>query len=337
MTSSKLFLILVPSILALSLPQADAPQDQAQLGQLETRVAYTERDLERLLTLSPLPAPPLDSTNRFQADPRAARLGQALFFDTRFSADGSVSCATCHIPQEGWGDRRDRARGLDDVGRHTPTILNAVYNRWMFWDGRADSLWAQALHPFEERAEHGISRVGVLRRIFDDAEYREAFEAIFGALPPLGDSSRFAAEARPVADDEGHEHAQAWARMSTEDQALVNAAYANVGKAIAAFEAQIVSTEAPFDRYVEGLREGDAAKLEALDEAAVRGLQLFVGKARCVLCHNGPNLTDREFHSTRIPPLEGGGSRDAGRFTGIKLVQADPFNGAGEFSDDPDG
>ena len=309
----------------------------AQTASPETRVDFTERQLERILTLSPLPPVPSDPTNRFQDDPKAARLGQAIFFDTRFSRDGSVACATCHIPSEGWADRRDRAFGLGPVERHAPSLWNVVYNRWFFWDGRSDSLWSQALVPFESANEHGISRLGVLHRIHDDPQYRAAFEGVFGALPALEDKARFPSEARPVAEDAQHPHAEAWAAMSEEDRQAVNRAYANVGKAIAAFEARIVSRNAPFDRYVEGLREGDPTKLGALNDMAVRGLQLFVGKAACVLCHNGPNFTDREFHNTRVPPLEGGASTDPGRYRGIRVVQADPFNGMGAYSDEPDG
>ena len=71
--------------------------------------------------------------------------------------------------------------------------------------------------------------------------------------------------------------------------------------------------------------EGDAEKQAALSDAARRGFQLFNGKARCHLCHNGPTFSDLEFHNNRIPPLEGGTSTDQGRFGGVRLVEADPF------------
>ena len=326
--------------LAAALPAngSAAPEVEDDVSpSLEARVQFTERNLERILTLSPMPPPPADPTNRYQEDPRAARLGHAIFYDERFSADGSISCATCHIPNESFADRRDRAVGLDVVQRHAPSLWNVVYNRWQFWDGRADSLWSQALQPFEEPGEHGISRVGVLRRLHADAAYRQAYEGLFGALPPMDDADRFPEEARPVAKDEEHPHHQAWVAMSEEDRVAVDAAYANVGKAVAAFEAQLVSDNSAFDRYVEALRAGDEKGLAYLDDAAVRGLKLFVGKARCINCHNGPNFTDLEFHNTRVPPLEGGGSTDPGRYRGIELVQNDPFNGIGVHSDEPDG
>ena len=100
----------------------------------------------------------------------------------------------------------------------------------------------------------------------------------------------------------------------------------NVGKAIAAFERRLVSRAAPFDRFVEGLRTEDAAKLAALSPAAQRGAQLFVGKARCVLCHDGPNCTDREFHANRSPGGEEGVARLA-LITGLPVLPLNPVHG----------
>jgi len=77
-------------------------------------------------------------------------------------------------------------------------------------------------------------------------------------------------------------------------------------KAIAAFERTIISTDSPFDKYM----LGDA---QAMDEAAVRGMALFKGKARCILCHNGPNFTDNQFHNLGVPQ-EGPQKEDLGRY-----------------------
>jgi cytochrome c peroxidase len=80
----------------------------------------------------------------------------------------------------------------------------------------------------------------------------------------------------------------------------------HVGEAIAAFERTIVSQNSAFDKYVLG--DG-----KAMDEAAVRGVALFKGKARCVLCHNGPNFTDDQFHNLGVPQV-GPLKEDLGRF-----------------------
>jgi len=119
--------------------------------------------------------------------------------------------------------------------------------------------------------------------------------------------------------------------MSDADRDAVNRLFSNLGKAVAAYERRLVSRRAPFDEFVEGLKTGEAAKLQALRPAARRGLKLFVGRANCVLCHSGPNFSDGEFHNIGIPPARGKFTPD--RFAAIDLVRKDPFNTQGAFSD----
>jgi cytochrome c peroxidase len=292
-------------------------------------VPFTDEERAILLELSPLPAPPPDPTNAVYESAAAARLGQALFFDSRLSADGTISCATCHVPEKSWTDGKRLAAGFLGLSRHTMTLWNVAYNRWFFWDGRKDTLWSQALAPFEDEREQGSSRVAVVRVLAGDAALSRAYAEVFGPLP---DTSRFPPDGRPVPESPEHPHAQAWASMSPADQAAATLAFVNAGKAIAAFERRIVSRAAPFDRFVEGLRTGDGAKLAALDPSARRGARLFVGKARCVLCHDGPNFTDLEFHDNRVPVGEEGG--DPGRKLGIRRLRKDPFSSRGPFADD---
>jgi cytochrome c peroxidase len=272
------------------------------------------------------------------ADPRAARLGQFLFYDARFSASGDVSCATCHDPARGFADGKHfgQARG-PVLERHTPSLWIAAYNRWFFWDGRADSLWSQALKPLEEPREHGATRLGIAHALHADADLRRAYEELFGPLPPLDDAARFPPAGRPVPDAPDDPQARAWAGMEPADQAAVDLVFANTGKALAAYERLLVSRAAPFDAFVAGVRAGDLYQQLALSQEARGGLRLFVGKARCVLCHSGPNFTDREFHDNRVPPLKPGPRLDAARYDGIPLVQAVPFIGVGAFSDAPEG
>jgi len=301
-------------------------------AQADDAPVFTEAERRILLELSPVPAPPPDPTNAVHESPAAARLGQALFFDTRLSADGTIACATCHVPEKSWTDGRAIARGLAGLSRHTMTLWNVAYNRWFFWDGRKDSLWSQALGPLEDPREHGTSRMAIVHLLAADPGYRRAWADLFGPLPALEDETRFPRDARPVPGEPEHPHAVAWARMSPADQELVTRAFTNVGKAIAAFERRIVSRHAPFDRFVEGLREGDAEKTAALDARARRGAQLFVGKARCVFCHDGPSFTDLEFHDNRVPVGEEG--VDPGRRLGIRRLRADGFNALGPYADD---
>jgi cytochrome c peroxidase len=292
--------------------------------------------LARLSEFSPLPPVPDDPTNAFDDDPAAAHLGRFLFFDERLSGSGDVSCATCHVPEKSWTDGRQLARVERELERHTMSLWNVAHNRWFFWDGRKDSLWSQALAPLEDEREHAGSRLQYAHLIHGDAALRAAYEGVFGPLPALDDAARFPPEGRPVPGDPQHPHALAWAGLASADQDAVNRVFANLGKALAAFERQLVTSRAPFDVFVEGVREGDALKQRALSAPARRGLELFLGKARCHVCHAGPNFTDLEFHNDRVPPNEGGTSLDQGRFKGIEEVTADPFNGVGPYSDGAD-
>ncbi|MSR62815.1 MAG: hypothetical protein EXS08_10270 [Planctomycetes bacterium] len=282
-----------------------------------------------LLELSPVPAPPPDPTNAVYANPAAALLGQALFYDARLSADGTVSCATCHQPGKSWTDAKPIGFGLASVSRHTMTLWNVAYNRWFFWDGRKDTLWSQALGPLEDAREHGTSRLAILHLLAEDADYARAYRQIFGALPEL---AQLPHEGRPVAGEPEHPQQLAWDTLDVETQEAVTRAFVNVGKAIAAFERLLVSRDAPFDRYVSALRSDDAAGSAAYDARARRGAELFVGKARCVFCHDGPSFTDLEFHDNRVPVGELGG--DPGRKLGVKRLKLDPLNSRSVYADD---
>jgi len=311
-------------LLGLALVVGQAPAADGAL-------VFSDEERAVLLELSPVPGPPGDPTNAVFESAAAARLGQALFFDARLSADGSISCASCHVPAKSWTDGKPLASGLSGLSRHTMTLWNVAHSRWFFWDGRKDSLWSQALAPLEDPREHGTSRLAILHVIAADAGYARAWREVFGELPALDDARRFPPEGRPVPGEPEHAHALAWASMSPEDQEAATRAFANVGKAIAAFERRIESRAAPFDRFVEGLREHDAAKVATLDARAQRGARLFVGEARCVVCHDGPSFTDLEFHDNRVPVGEGG---DPGRKLGLRRLRDDPFNALGAFADD---
>ena len=299
----------------------------------ETGLAAEE--LARVLTLSPLPPPPRDPTNAVESDPRAARLGRMIFFDPRFSGRGDTSCASCHDPARAWGDGLPLARGTEELARHTPTLLNVAQHRWYFWDGRKDSLWSQALGPLEDPREHGASRMQLVHLLIGDTTLGPLYEEIFGALPDVSDPERFPARGRPVPGNPEHPDALGWNAMAAEDRARVDQAFANLGKALAAFQRGIEARNSRFDVFVEGIREGDPEKVAALGEPARRGLKLFLGRARCVTCHDGPFFSDLEFHDARVPTGEG--ERDPGRYEAVARVLEDPFNGLGVHSSDPHG
>lgn len=283
--------------LALALAALPAPADEP--------VTFTDLEVKRFLQHSPLPTPPANETNAYADDPRAAALGQALFFEPRLSKGGTISCATCHRPEKSFTDGRALAKGVAEGRRHTPSLWNVAYNRWLFWDGRADSLWSQALHPIEDPTEMAGSRERAIAAVRGDARLRAAYEAVFGRMP----------EAGALRQDVGR-------------------AFANLGKAIEAYERRLLSRRAPFDVFVEGFREKDPAKQAALSPAARRGLKLFLGRGNCRTCHTGPTFSDGEFHAIELPPT---GVPDPGRLEGIERVVKDEFGAAGAYSDRTDG
>lgn len=284
--------------------------------------AVLAQHLERLRLDSRLPP---DPTNRYADDDAAARLGQALFFDPGLSPVG-ISCATCHDPAKHFADGKTVAVGAGTGNRNTPTVVGSQQGPWFFWDGRADSLWAQALGPIENPLEMAGDRVHAVRRVAD--AHAELYEAVFGPLPSL---EGLPERARPALDDT--ELDQRWASLDEPTQHLVNQVFVNMGKAIGAYERKLLPQEAPFDRYADAVLAGDPTGGGHLTEAQVRGFELFVGRTNCVSCHNGPMFTDRAFHNLGLPEAKG---YELGRTRGAMLVRASPFNCEGPWSDAED-
>ena len=121
------------------------------------------------------------------------------------------------------------------------------------------------------------------------------------------------------------------------DQRLVNRVFANLGKALAAYERRLVPGPVRFDAYISAVLDGDSGRQHTtFSDREIRGLRLFLGKARCIECHNGPLLTNNEFHNTGVLSAPGD-LPDRGRIAGVRQVRSDPFNCSGSFSDDPQG
>ncbi len=298
---------------------------------------FTADELVRVYRASPLLPPPPDDSNAVADNPAAARLGQYLFFDARLSGNGRVSCATCHDPLNAFSDHKPLSQGMGTTTRNTPTLINVAYNRWFFWDGRADTLWSQALKPLEHPAEHGGSRLQFAHLMQDDPDLRAAYEAIFGPLAAIGDLHRFPARGRPVANDSADPLNRAWLSMTAADQDSINRIYANIGKSIEAYERLLISGNAPFDTFVAGLREHNPAKLAVLTPAARKGLKIFMGRGECHICHEGPNFTNLEFHSIGLEQRDWLPAEDYGRLEGVLRLREDVFNAAGPYSDARDG
>lgn len=157
--------------------------------------------------------------------PARVELGRRLFFDARLSADGTVSCATCHDPKLGFADGKAVAEGVGGRrgARNSPTLLNAMFNSGQFWDGRAQSLEEQAKLPLIDPNEMGnASYEQVVERVRSLPEYEEGFRKAFGGPATIE----------------------------------------LIGKAIASFERTLVSGNSPFDRLNAGDRKAmsDAAQ-----------------------------------------------------------------------------
>jgi len=215
--------------------------------------------------------------------------------------------------------------------RNTPTLLNSAFNTWFFWDGRSDSLWSQALRQMEDKTACGGDRLHIVHIVQNDPILRKAYREVFGRLPVLSDLKRFPEHARPDPNPKSP-LAQAWNAMTFTDRTTINRIFSNLGKAIEAYERKLIDYNSPFDRYAKGLRENNRTLENAISPAAKRGLKLFVGAARCELCHSGPNFTDGKFHNLGLP-VQAGKKVDKGRADGIRTVVLDPFNGKGRYSD----
>jgi cytochrome c peroxidase len=141
-------------------------------------------------------------------------LGKQLYFDPRLSRDNSVSCSSCHDPNKGWsnGDRFATGIGGQKGGRSAPTIINAAYQHFQFWDGRALAVEGQALGPIQNPIEMDMKLPDLEKKLNAIPGYREQFQQVFGG-PATSES---------------------------------------IAKAIAAFERTIVSGNAPYDRYKAG-------------------------------------------------------------------------------------
>jgi len=280
------------------------------------------------LSLSALQPLPPDPTNRYADDPLAAAFGATLFFEQRLSRDGSVACSTCHLIDSQFQDDKPRSVGLSMTNRRSMPLADVARSPFLFWDGRRDSLWAQAITPMEDAREHGGTRTFYAH--FIAGTFKDRYENIFGPMPDL---VGLPASAGPLGDEA---EKAAWEAMPAEKQAEIDRVFANLGKAIAAFERSITHEPTRFDRFAEAIKAGKEPEGDALlTDQEIYGLRLFIGRASCINCHNGPRFTDDQFHNTGVSPVAEL-PPDRGRITAVAQVLADPFNCMGQFSDSPD-
>ena len=151
-------------------------------------------------------------------------LGQKLFFDRRLSVDGTVSCSTCHNPDLAFTDRKSTSVGIKGrVGqRNAPTILNALYNKTQFWDGRVNTLEEQAALPIVNAVEMGHPNLdAAVAQIASIEEYQQAFQRVFGRPPNSPDLLRAIAsyERTQVSFDSPFDHFIAGDKNAIDDSA----------------------------------------------------------------------------------------------------------------------
>jgi cytochrome c peroxidase len=210
-------------------------------------------------------------------------LGRQLYFDPRLSADSTVSCASCHNPAEGYSAHTKTGVGIrgQQGGRNSPVSYNRILSGAQFWDGRADSLEAQAVGPIANPIEMGFTHEGVVKRLGGMPVYAKQFEKIFGELTIDRVGQAIAAFERvlvtaPSPYDYG-EQLRAFAGLDPDDIAEDKELAAKFAAAKAAAEAHPMS------------------------ESAVRGRDIFfTEKGNCTACHVGANLADEKYHNLGI-------------------------------------
>jgi len=305
-------LLLATGLLALCLPALAGPD------------GWTPQEVQTIasMRLKQLGDRPADPSNASESRSDAAALGRALFNDTRLSANGRVSCASCHSADLQFQDGRRVGQGIGIGKRRTMPVMGASHSPFLFWDGRKDSLWSQALGPMEDAAEHGGNRVRLVAAV--QAHYKAQYEQVFGPFPAL---AGLPADASPNGSEAER---AAWNAMPEATREQVNRVFANMGKAIAAYERRVSYGESRFDRYAQGIAGGKGE--EILSQQEVRGLRVFLQKGQCVTCHNGPLLSDLAFHNTGVPPLDPA-RPDRGRADATKKLLLDEFNCLGKYSD----
>jgi len=309
----------------------NAPIDVARIPE-----GWSVDDLRTLnsLWIDMLETQPKDVSNRLSGNSDAARLGKALFFDKKLSSPGTISCADCHNPRKHFTDGKALSFGTAQTARHSPSLIAAAYSQWFYWDGRRDSLWAQAVTPIETPGEMDNARVDAVRYVITHDKYGHEFSKLSDSAQLINiiDANRFPSGAGPYAIAQGK---QKWHAMAENDKRAINRTFADIGKVLAAYVETLQHRPSRFDRFAEHLLGGNLKLANnTMTEEEQLGLKLFLNERRtpCLRCHNGPLFTNREFHniSTGLAP---DGNLDFGRFIGLKAAMVDEFNCRGPYSD----
>lgn len=215
----KIALIIVfstyPEPMLAMLPKV-GPQNLGEEPAVIESFSFTQDESSYVWQALPAVAPyPMDNPPSVEK----IELGKKLFFDKRLSFDGTLSCASCHeVSQDKGGtDGLPTSVGIDQQigGRNAPTVVNAAFQKVLFWDGRAASLEEQAKGPLVNPIEMGMpSESSVVQRVKAIDDYRDEFSRVFGGENDINI-----------------------------DQ---------IAKAIAAYERTLVTPDSAFDRFIRG-------------------------------------------------------------------------------------
>lgn len=294
---------------------------------------FTEREKTILASLSlDKLKPPAAESNKYAFNASAQDFGEKLFHEKNLGVDGKFSCASCHHPDKFFTDGLATGVANDTTHRNTPALHGAAWQTWFYWDGRRDSLWSQALTPIEAPQEMASSRAAVTRFLANNPEYRAQYESVFGTLPFTGDEPVLSADATPMGDQE---QKRSWIEMSASDQEKINIVFANIGKALAAYQHTLTPVRTRFDEFIDEVTSGKGIKeIKSLDKREVQGALLFLNekKTQCLECHNGPLLSNGAFHNIATGNFTGP-VFDFGREFGSQAALLDEFNCQGRFSD----
>jgi cytochrome c peroxidase len=323
---------------------------------------FTEDQWAAIQAMEPLKGPvPASKYNARGDDLDLAKFGQMIYFDkdvaeaiTVAGPSGNVgdvrkvSCFTCHGTEYGTDSRPfPVSHGRSWINTNTGPLTNLAWYDWTTSSGRFDSMVEHGTTVW------GTSATPLAQARFLYLKYKDEYNAVFPDTPldprlgidPSDPSNVYPAtggpKSSPTAADGAYE------KMPQDAQDNIAQIRANLGRAFDAYPRQLMTPDSPFQKYV---RDRDFSQLT---DKAKRGLALFIGKAACNECHNGPNLADNKFHNVgapalmvqpytnaTVPPNRGRAGSMQAILNNLAALEADPnaviFNGAGKFSDNRD-
>lgn len=216
-------------------------------------------------------------------------LGRQLYFDTRLSADNTVSCASCHHPQDGYSRHTPTGVGIrgQKGGRNSPASYNRILSDAQFWDGRAGSLEAQAVGPIQNPIEMGNTHAAAVATLKKIDGYKMQFMKIFpdsGVTIDNVGSAIAAFERILVTGATSYDYNESYKRFA----------------ALSEEDLDDLKTDSP-ETYAEYEEVKLLAELNPMSESALRGQDLFFSKrVGCSNCHVGANLADEQYHNLGV-------------------------------------